>query len=343
MQTVNGEWYLFNDFRVKAIPGYHVNQFPSWKTPSVLHFTRKSGYNMQIRELLLSPTWDVTNKTFLQQCVTGKKRARQLAHPITFAELLPGCMYAIDCEFVSLREEIAEFSSEGKKQIVSPCQLSLARVSVVRASGPLKGTVCIDDYIVPRYHIVDYLTEFSGIVAEDLDPALSTHHLVSLKTAYQKLRLMVDSKVTFVGHGLAQDFRILNIHVPPEQVVDTVEIYHIRAMQRKLALKFLMWGVLGADIQQKNHDSVEDAKAALALYDEHVEAVENRVWDALLKEVYRIGKQCRFKASSRPPPRTAKAAVNAQLQIVCEKRSSSETDIKIETPFSTPMTTPDKL
>lgn len=54
--------------------------------------------------------------------------------------------------------------------------------------------------------------------AGDLDPSSSTHHLVSLKTAYLKLHHLLDAGCVFVGHGLKQDFRIINLTVPPEQV-----------------------------------------------------------------------------------------------------------------------------
>ena len=54
--------------------------------------------------------------------------------------------------------------------------------------------------------------------AEDLDPALSRHHLTTLKRAYLKLRHLVDAGCVFVGHDLEKDFRMINIVVPPEQV-----------------------------------------------------------------------------------------------------------------------------
>jgi hypothetical protein len=52
----------------------------------------------------------------------------------------------------------------------------------------------------------------------DLDPLSSSHHLVSLKTAYLKLHHLLDAGCVFVGHGLAKDFRIINLTVPQEQV-----------------------------------------------------------------------------------------------------------------------------
>ena len=55
-------------------------------------------------------------------------------------------------------------------------------------------------------------------VPGDLDPAVSPHHLTTLKRAYLKLRHLVDAGCVFVGHGLKKDFRMLNIVVPPSQV-----------------------------------------------------------------------------------------------------------------------------
>ena len=50
----------------------------------------------------------------------------------------------------------------------------------------------MDDYVLPSEPVMDYLTRFSGLTAEDLDPTASRHHLVTQRTAYLKLRYLID-------------------------------------------------------------------------------------------------------------------------------------------------------
>jgi PAB-dependent poly(A)-specific ribonuclease subunit 2 len=172
----------------------------------------------------------------------------------------------------------------------------LARLSVVRATGvPL-----MDDWVVNGEPVIDFLTEFSGVSPSDLDLATSRKPLVSHKHVYKKLRFLLECGVVFVGHGLKSDFRTMNILVPPAQVLDTVDLYYIPARQRRLSLKFLMWAVKGMGIQRDAHDSVEDAQAALLLYQHYAKHKAAGTWDQELEEVYAKGRQVNFRVPPVP-------------------------------------------
>lgn len=121
--------------------------------------------------------------------------------------------------------------------------------------------------------------------------------------------MLVDLGCVFIGHGLNKDFRIISascalpasqlvltprspdIYIPPEQIIDTVNIYHLPHRQRKLSLRFLAWAVLHSAIQTDTHDSIEDARTALQLYEEHNRLEAEGTWEDVLEEVYREGKQ----------------------------------------------------
>lgn len=49
-------------------------------------------------------------------------------------------------------------------------------------------------------------------------------------------------------------------------MVDTVDLFYI-PRQRRISLRFLAWYLLNMDVQANNHDSIEDARTALYLYE----------------------------------------------------------------------------
>ncbi len=82
-----------------------------------------------------------------------------------------------------------------------------------------------------------------------------------------------------------------DLFVPPEQVIDTVDVYYLRERQRRLSLRFLSWFVLKEPIQGITHDSIEDARAALHLYQKYQHYEEEHRFDEILEEIYREGRK----------------------------------------------------
>lgn len=189
-------------------------------------------------------------------------------------------------------------NSDGERETIRPIVYALARASVVRGQGEDEGLPFIDDYITIKEPIVDYLTSYSGITSGDLDPRSSRHSLLPLKMVYKKLWVLLNLGCKFLGHGLKQDFRVINIHVPKAQIIDTIDLLFLKARLRKLSLAFLAWYLLKEDIQMETHDSIEDSRTALKLYRKYLEFEDAGILEPMLQDIYRAGRDVNFK-----PPR----------------------------------------
>lgn len=328
-------WYLFNDFLVRPVSEKEALSFPgSWKVPAVLIWERTDRCIIDLDSL---PKEADTSLLCHDLNLAQHREPKLQRHtPLKSSELplATETIVAIDSEFVALNQEELELSSSGSRRLIRPSRLSLARVSVLRGQGEREGEAFVDDFIWTRDEVVDYLTQFSGIKAGDLDPATSIHTLVPHKVAYKKLRMLVDLGCVFLGHGLKKDFRIINIYVPPSQVIDTVDLFQSSSHPRKLSLRFLAWFLLKQDIQgpqappqpagatsaypeapattaaaasssggssstSEGHDSIEDALAALRLYRLYqVFKRDNRLED-VLEDLYEAG---RIHGWKPPPP-----------------------------------------
>lgn len=152
---------------------------------------------------------------------------------------------AIDCEMVEATLD------DGKKISV------LARVSLVNSHCEL----LLDTYVKPVYYVSDYRTPYSGIRPEHLEDA-PCH-----KDVRDHVIELINGR-TLIGHDLLQDLAVLEIkNLPGVKTVDTSICYqNYFKMKQRPSLKRLASSILRQTIQLGEHDSVEDAIAAMKLY-----------------------------------------------------------------------------
>ncbi|KAG5185156.1 exonuclease-domain-containing protein [Tribonema minus] len=297
----DGGWLIFNDMLSQRTFLDDVRGFgPAWKNPCILLYRDESEGRLPAKlceqppPALAMPPAVFSIPSFAQNSPGGRK-------PAIPPEKLPGegAVVALDAEFVCLEMEEVRLRSDGSRVVTKPARQGLARVSVVDA----EGQVIIDDYIIQTEPVLDHLTRFSGVVAEDLNPFLSQRpSLVPLRAAYLKLRCLVDRGCVLVGHGLAKDLRVINLVVPPSQVLDTAEMWSLPG-RRKASLRFLSHYLLSERIQESTHDSVEDSRMALALCQKY-EKLKAQGSDALaraLDDLYQYGYSVEWKVRDMGP------------------------------------------
>lgn len=292
------EWMLYNGYKVASTVVEDARAFHvSFKQPVLVVFRSvdEKGVPFQSEEvcvstnmvekrlppIVLSPRNLAVNTSSNTGGVSSKVARR----------LKGGRPLAFDAEFVSVQEEEWALTESGQKQVLRETRHALGRISVFDCPS---SEVIVDDHVLPRERVVDFLTRFSGIVSDDLDPICSTKKLISTRSAYLELRYLLEQGCIFVGHGLKQDFYTVNLVVPPSQILDTVEIFHQPGM-RNVSLRFLANYVLGRDIQEDIHNSVEDAKAAYELYQQALIWKREGVWEERLRELYAYGEETSWK------------------------------------------------
>ncbi|KHJ42235.1 exonuclease [Trichuris suis] len=150
---------------------------------------------------------------------------------------------ALDCEFVG-------GGFDGSKDI-------LARVSLV--DGSLR---CVyDKFVKTEETIVDYRTAVSGVRPENVANG------ESLPVVRREVAALISRRV-LVGHGVRKDLDVIGLTHSRRLIRDTstFPLFHKMLRTRLPKLRVLSATLLGEEIQNGEHDSVEDATAAMKLY-----------------------------------------------------------------------------
>ncbi|AOW01743.1 hypothetical protein B0I72DRAFT_133296 [Yarrowia lipolytica] len=141
------------------------------------------------------------------------------------------------------------------------------------ASGPVVTRATVVDYngdtiydklVKPDEPITDYLTQWSGITKEMLDPVTTT-----LADVQDDLTKLIKTQDILVGHSLESDLGVLKLRHP--LVIDTSIVFdHPRGATFKCSLKWLATKYLKKSIQNgtSGHDSSEDARTCIELIKE---------------------------------------------------------------------------
>lgn len=173
----------------------------------------------------------------LQQMVLGMVSYRS-------SEMTPGKYLALDCEMVGVGPKGSESS--------------LARVSVVN----FHGAVVFNSFVRQRERVVDYRTQWSGVRKADLEKGAKPFDEVQSTVA----SFIKDQ--TLIGHAVHNDLKALLLSHPSSQLCDTQALAYKCDLtkSRRIALRTLVRQELGVGIQDGEHDSITDARAAMAVF-----------------------------------------------------------------------------
>lgn len=164
----------------------------------------------------------------------------------------PVSVVALDCEML--------YTSLG---------MELCRVTCV----DYNGRKTLDRVVRPTGRILDYNTRFSGI--SDINEPIITETgekggSISFEEAHKLIFKLINKETVLVGHGLEND--LIAMRLVHDRIVDTSILYPDFNPKYKTALKTLALKYLKRTIQTGEHDSMEDALAALDVVKCHLKS-----------------------------------------------------------------------
>lgn len=216
--------------------------------------------------------------------ILGKRKERsneesQASKPNPLIPISSDCsltdVVAMDCEMVGV-------SSLGNKS-------ALGRVTLVNKWG----NVVYDEYVRPVEYVVDFRTEISGIRPRDLKKAKN------FNVVQKKVADMINDRI-LVGHALHNDLKALLLTHPKKDIRDSSQYAPFLQDGRSRSLKNLAAQFLSVDIQSGEHCPVEDARAAMLLYQRN-----RKQWERSVKDMLRLKEKQKKRKPKKKLKKTA--------------------------------------
>ena len=158
-------------------------------------------------------------------------------------DLEVGKYIGIDCEMVGVGEKGYESA--------------LARVSIV----DFHGRQVYDSYVRPKERVTDWRTHVSGISPRLMAFAREFDEVQAEIAGLMKGRILV-------GHDIRHELEVLKLDHPRKDVRDTARFAGFKKYGHgpKPSLRVLAREILGVEIQNGQHSSIEDARVAMLLF-----------------------------------------------------------------------------
>ena len=269
-----------------------------------------------------TPSVRPSSATFFSSASPGRSVSTPLPSPTVLhpsaspSSSQPTLLLAMDCEMVGI-------GADGS-------QHALARCSIVNSMG----AVLYDRYVQPIEAVTDYRTAVSGILPHHIQPA----NAIPFSECQLAVAALLARRIV-IGHALHSDLAVLQLSHPRHLIRDTSRWKGL-CPTRPRALRVLAEEQLGVIVQSGQHDSVEDARAALQLYMKH-----RKEWELSIKQAKRAHKQQPNKAANaqqqqrhidgrvRVEPIQSKQQQQQEADGVSSSRWSSEGPV-IDTPLT---------
>ncbi|SPO03199.1 related to 3`-5` exonuclease [Cephalotrichum gorgonifer] len=162
-----------------------------------------------------------------------------------------GKYVALDCEMVGV-------GPDGSQSF-------LARASVV----DFHGRQVYDSFVRPQERVTDWRTSITGIGPAQMKFARPFNEVQSQVAEILHGRILV-------GHDVGHDLAVLQLKHSAKDTRDTAKFLPFRAYGNggKPSLRSLSRAILGVEIQDGVHSSIEDAKATMAVFRMHKPAFD---------------------------------------------------------------------